>query len=66
MVSNHLLVLSYFQLLIVKENCEPSVLAIKEGIKKWTVGEKWALRKQELFDDKNISYALEQLAINNI
>jgi len=58
--------LSTVDWLIVKESCEPSVSAIKEGIKKWPAGEKWALRKQELFDDNSISYALEQLAINNI
>ncbi len=58
--------LSTVDWLIVREGCEPSLSGIREGIKKWPAGEKWAIRKQELFDDKSINFALEQLAINNI
>ena len=58
--------LSTVDWLIVKEGCPASVEGIKAGINNWPAGRKWAVRKQELFDDKSIHYALKQLAINRI
>lgn len=58
--------LSTVDWLIFNEGCEPTLSGIRQGIKNWPAGDKWALRKSELFDDKSINFALKQLAINNI
>lgn len=58
--------LSTVDWLIVKEGCEPSLSGIRQGIKNWPAGSKWALRKSRLFDDRSIIFALEQLAINKL
>ena len=58
--------LSSVDWLITKEGCEPTISGIKEGIQNWSAGEKWAQRKLDLFDDKSIGFALEQLSENRI
>lgn len=58
--------LSTVDWLIVNEGCDRSIIGIREGIRNWPAGEKWALRKSNLFDDKSIAFALEQLANNNL
>lgn len=47
--------------LLVKENCEPNMPSIKEGLRKWPGGEKAAKRKFNLFQDKHLEFALERL-----
>jgi O-acetyl-ADP-ribose deacetylase (regulator of RNase III) len=47
--------------LIVKEDCEPTVEAVEEGIKHWPAGQRWANRKAKLFDQRAIGIALERL-----
>jgi len=58
--------LSTVDWLVSKECCEPTIAGIKKGIKNWPAGNKSALRKLKLFDDKSIGFALEQLAVNNL
>ena len=48
--------------LIEKENCEPNVDAIEQGLKNWPAGERWAARKAKLFDPRAIGYCLRSLA----
>ncbi|HFE37308.1 MAG TPA: Appr-1-p processing protein [Gammaproteobacteria bacterium] len=47
--------------LLNKENCEPTLESIKDGIRRWPTGKKWGKRKLHLFDDQNLQYALNQL-----
>lgn len=47
--------------LLYKENCEPNVASIKEGIRNWPAGQKWADRKAKLFDERVIGIALDRL-----
>ena len=47
--------------LLYKENCEPNVASIKEGIRNWPAGKKWADRKAKLFDERVIGIALDRL-----
>ncbi len=52
--------------LVHKENCEPSVEAIEEGIRHWPAGEQWGARKARIFDQRAIGIALERLQQVNI
>lgn len=47
--------------LLVKEGCELTLESIKNGIKNWPVGEKWAQRKCVLFDDKSLQIAIDRM-----
>lgn len=47
--------------LLYKENVEPNVSALREGLRHWRGGEHAAERKRRLFDDHAISIALERL-----
>ena len=47
--------------LLVKENVQPSLDAIREGLKNWAGGAEAGLRKNRLFDDRAIAIALERL-----
>jgi O-acetyl-ADP-ribose deacetylase (regulator of RNase III) len=47
--------------LIARENCEPSIAGIREGLSKWPAGGAAADRKLRLFDDRLIDLALRQL-----
>lgn len=47
--------------LISKENCELTVASIRQGITHWKAGSKWANRKNRLFDDSHIEFALQRL-----
>lgn len=47
--------------LLLKENCNPTVEGIKEGLATWADGGQAAQRKLKLFDDRLITLALEQL-----
>ncbi|QUM75543.1 macro domain-containing protein [Moritella sp. 24] len=58
--------LSTVDWLIVEEGCEPTLSGIRQGMNNWPAGNKWALRKSKLFDDRSILFALEQLAINKL
>ena len=58
--------LSTVDWLIVNEGCDRTLPSIRQGINNWPAGHQWALRKSELFDDKSINFALEQLETNNI
>jgi len=52
--------------LITEEGCAATVEAVKKGIANWPAGNKAALRKTQLFDDKSIGFALEKLASVNL
>ncbi len=47
--------------LIHKEECEPSLKSIREGINNWPSGKKWADRKSRIFDDRSIQFAIDRL-----
>ena len=48
--------------LVTREGCEPTVLAIRKGLKDWPGGGRSAgRRKQKLFDDRLIGLALDRL-----
>lgn len=53
--------LSTVDWLLVKEDCQPDVASIREGIRNWSAGKKWADRKANLFDDRSIQLALDRL-----
>ncbi len=53
--------LSTVDWLIHKENYQPNVESIKEGLANWSAGKRWANRKLSLFKDEHIQYALDQL-----
>lgn len=48
--------------LLTKENCEPTVSAIKTKIANWAAGPKWAERKLQMFNEKSLQLALDRLA----
>ncbi len=48
--------------LIVREGCEPSLTAIREGLAKWPAGTAAAERKLRLFNDRLIGLALQRIA----
>ncbi|MCG7904842.1 MAG: macro domain-containing protein [Candidatus Thiodiazotropha weberae] len=52
--------------LITRENCEPTVEAIEEGMHHWPAGKRWADRKAGLFDHRSIGIALDRLKAVNI
>jgi O-acetyl-ADP-ribose deacetylase (regulator of RNase III) len=54
--------LSTVDWLLVKENCEPTLASVKEGIANWPAGNQWAERKLALFDDKSLQIAIDRLA----
>ena len=47
--------------LLSQEQVEPSVSAIREGLRRWTGGPDAAARKDRLFDDRALGIALERL-----
>jgi hypothetical protein len=47
--------------LITREQSEPSIAGIREGLSKWPAGKSAAERKLRLFDDRLIGLALKQL-----
>lgn len=51
--------------LIQRENCEPTIAGIREGLSRWPAGQETAERKQRLFDDRLIGFALEKLLDNS-
>jgi O-acetyl-ADP-ribose deacetylase (regulator of RNase III) len=47
--------------LIAREECEPTIEAVMEGMRHWPAGARWAARKVKLFDQRSIGFALERL-----
>ena len=47
--------------LLSREGCQPDLDAIMEGIGHWPAGDKWAARKQKLFDRRSVGIALQRL-----
>ncbi|WAH54041.1 macro domain-containing protein [Pseudescherichia vulneris] len=47
--------------LLTRGECQPTLESIKEGLRCWPAGERWANRKLRVFDDKSL-----QLAINRV
>jgi O-acetyl-ADP-ribose deacetylase (regulator of RNase III) len=54
--------LSTVDWLIEREHCGRSVSAIRSGLSAWPAGPEAAQRKQKLFDDRLIKFALDRLA----
>jgi O-acetyl-ADP-ribose deacetylase (regulator of RNase III) len=48
--------------LLARENIEPTVMAIREGLRHWSGGQGAAERKNRLFDDSSVEIALQRLA----
>jgi O-acetyl-ADP-ribose deacetylase (regulator of RNase III) len=49
--------------LIERERCDRSVTAIRDGLSRWPAGPAAAERKQRLFSDRLIGFALDRLAL---
>ena len=47
--------------LMVKQGCDPSLSAIRDGISHWPAGSEAAARKQKLFSDRLLQLALAQV-----
>jgi hypothetical protein len=47
--------------LISRENVEPTLPGIRQGIRNWPAGETHAQRKERLFNDRLLELALERL-----
>lgn len=47
--------------LLSREGCQSDLDAIMEGIGHWPAGDKWAARKQKLFDRRAVGIALQRL-----
>jgi hypothetical protein len=47
--------------LLVREQCEASLTGIRAGLGRWPAGAEAAARKNRLFDDRAIGFALERL-----
>jgi len=47
--------------LLDREHCEPSIAAIREGLRRWPAGAEAGARKDRLFDDRAIGIALQRL-----
>jgi O-acetyl-ADP-ribose deacetylase (regulator of RNase III) len=48
--------------LMAREQCEPTIASIRQGLRNWPAGELAADRKLRIFDDRLIDLALRQLA----
>lgn len=49
--------------LLARERVEPTVSAIREGLRRWNGGPEAAQRKERLFNDRALTIALERLAV---
>jgi len=47
--------------LLERERCEPTVAAVREGLRRWPAGDEAAERKLRLFDERAIGIALDRL-----
>lgn len=47
--------------LITRQQAEPNVASLQEGLRRWVAGERWAQRKLKLFDEARLGLALERL-----
>ncbi|MCY1453337.1 hypothetical protein D9M71_703200 [compost metagenome] len=47
--------------LLARENVEPNVTAVREGLRHWGGGQGAAERKNSLFDDRSLEIALQRL-----
>lgn len=47
--------------LIAHDNCEPTVTAVRQALDSWPGGKSAGRRKQELFDDRMIEFALDRV-----
>jgi len=54
--------LSTVDWLVQREHCEPTVQAIRDGIRRWPAGADAGERKNRLFDDRLLRLALDRLA----
>jgi O-acetyl-ADP-ribose deacetylase (regulator of RNase III) len=52
--------------LLVKENCQPTLRSVKEGLAKWPAGKKWADRKLSIFDDRSLQFAINRLSVRAV
>ncbi|ASM78198.1 phosphate phosphatase [Vitreoscilla filiformis] len=48
--------------LLAREHVAPTVTAVREGLRHWRGGPQAAARKNRLFDDRALAYALERLS----
>ncbi|NHB87219.1 type II toxin-antitoxin system antitoxin DNA ADP-ribosyl glycohydrolase DarG [Photorhabdus tasmaniensis] len=47
--------------LLARENCQPTLISVKEGLHHWPAGERWANRKLKLFDDDSLQFAIDRI-----
>jgi len=53
--------LSTVDWVISQQGCQPDVASVRQAIKDWPAGEKWALRKQQIFDDRSLQFAIDRI-----
>ena len=49
--------------LLVRENCAATIVAVKDGLRRWPGGEEAGERKLKIFNDRSIGLALTRLSI---
>ncbi len=47
--------------LIVRENCEPTLAGVRDGLRRWPTGTEASERKMRLFNDRFLGLALDRL-----
>lgn len=47
--------------LLTEENCQPTLSSVKEGVRHWPAGKKWADRKLTLFNDSSLQLAIARV-----
>lgn len=47
--------------LLTREECQPTLDSVKEGLNQWPAGERWANRKIKLFDDNSLQFAINRV-----
>lgn len=52
--------------LLAKEGVDPTVPAVREGLRRWRGGAGAAARKEKLFDDRSLAIALSRLTVGTV
>lgn len=47
--------------LVTQGGYPPTLESVKEGLRQWPAGERWASRKMKLFDDNNLQLAIDRI-----
>jgi O-acetyl-ADP-ribose deacetylase (regulator of RNase III) len=53
--------LSTVDWVISQQECQPDLASVRAAIDGWPAGPKWGARKQKIFDDRSIQYAIDRI-----